>query len=94
MRDFAPEIFSKVRTLCARIRSKGSPIFPERMRALSFALVPPLFSFAAIFALSFTPYCAVSCAVCVALRAFASGAALAAGISDAVMLYASFVFQR
>ena len=30
MRDFAPEIFSKVRTLCARIRSKGSPIFPER----------------------------------------------------------------
>lgn len=26
----APEIFSKVRTLCARIRSKGSPILPER----------------------------------------------------------------
>ncbi len=30
MRDFAPEIFSKVRTLYARTRSKGSPIFPER----------------------------------------------------------------
>ena len=63
------------------------------MRALSFALVPPLLSFASIFALAFTPYCAVSCAVCVALHAFASGAALTAGISDAVLLYASFVFS-
>ena len=35
---------------------EGVADLPGAVRALSFALVPPLFSFAAIFALSFTPY--------------------------------------
>ena len=72
---------------------EGAADLPEAVRAISFALMPSLLSFASVFALSFTPYCAVSCAICTALRAFASGAALAAGISDAAVLYASFVFQ-
>ena len=69
MRDFAPEIFSKVRTLYGVSDPlEGVADLPGAVRALSFALVPPLLSFASIFALSFTPYCAVSCRLVRSLR--------------------------
>lgn len=73
---------------------EGVADLPGAVRALSFALVPPLLSFASIFALAFTPYCAVSCAVCVALHAFASGAALTAEFRMPYCFTLRLFFQR
>ena len=46
---------------------EGVADLPGAVRALSFALVPPLLSFASIFALSFTPYRAQSAWHCTPL---------------------------